>query len=864
MAVFHKIGAVLLCVLAALIEGDGSAPVANNQTTAACPGYRVGRFSQRKSGFEATLSLDGLPCNVYGNDILSLDLSVRFDTRNRLHVHIQDSDGEQFQIPQSVLPLDMGDGVSENDSNLRFDYTQDPQTGFGFRVLRDNEVIFDTTGHPLIFEDQYIEITSSLVPNANIYGIGESPDYFRRNTTDTIKTLWNRGAPNLFRENVYGSHSIYMELREGIFHGAYLHNSHGMDIVLANNTIQYRVLGGTADFYFFEGPSALDVIDQYTSLVGRPNRIPYWSLGFHNCRFGYKSVYEVNQVIANYSHAKIPLEVAWTDIDYMDHYRDFTFDPKDFPLSEMKKQLETLHQNNQRMVLIIDPAIVYNASDAVYARGHKQDVFIKNTDGSEFVGQVWPGYTVFPDWFAKNTDEWWHGELTRYLDQLAIDGMWIDMNEAASFCTGSCGSGRQADMVPPELPWTLSEPLLDRELNTSDLFLVPRYSIRNLEVELSVKTIETTARHANGVADYHVHNLYGHMESKTTRDFLLSYRPNTRPFVLSRSTFAGSGALVNHWTGDNAATWEDMHLSIPSMFDFGIFGIPMVGADICGFFGNTTEELCARWVELGAFYPFSRSHNTRYTIPQEPYRWATVATAARRALNVRYSLLPYFYTMYQHSVERGWPVARPLVFAFPQTAQVADNDRQLLIGDGILVSPVLEQGATTVRAFFPRGKWYDWYTLKAIDGQDDEVTLNAELEHINVNIRGGRIIPVQVPAMTTAETLAGDYHIIVATSTNDGPAFGELYQDDGVSLSESHSWVQFEYSNRTLHITPNAVGGYSIEQKLSKLSLLGVSNVDMVLLNGFALKGDITEVNGNVVISGLGIDLNSKATITFQ
>ncbi|KAJ2884548.1 hypothetical protein IWW38_005417, partial [Coemansia aciculifera] len=425
-----------------------------------------------------------------------------------------------------------------------------------------------------------------------------------------------------------------MELRDGRFHGAYLHNSHGMDIVLANSTIQYRVLGGTADFYFFAGPSALDVIDQYTALVGRPSRIPYWSLGFHNCRYGYKSVYEVNEAISNYSKANIPLEVAWTDIDYMDRTLDFTFDPVNFPLAEMQKQLAYLHERDQKMVLISDPAIQYNRSYDVYVRGHEQDVFIKNADGSEFIGQVWPGYTVFPDWFAPNTTDWWSDELKRYFDQLPFDGMWIDMNEAASFCTGSCGSGKAAGDIP-QLPWILDSPPADRPLDTSNTLLVPPYAIHNHETELSVKTIETTARHANGVHEYHVHNLYGHMESMATRSFLLNYRPDKRPFILSRSTFSGSGALVSHWTGDNSATWKDLHISIASAFDFGIFGIPMVGADICGFFGNTTEELCARWIEVGAFYPFSRAHNSIGSAPQELYRWPTVAEASRRVLGIR-------------------------------------------------------------------------------------------------------------------------------------------------------------------------------------------------------------------------------------
>ncbi|KAJ2016984.1 hypothetical protein H4S03_006977 [Coemansia sp. S3946] len=827
----------------------------------ACPGYTAGNVSQTSDGFTTELTLAGPPCAVYGMDIKRLKLDVRFDTKNRLHVHIKDADGQQFQIPDSVIPLDSGHGVRNASSNLRFDHFHDGLSGFGFRVSRGDQVIFNTVGHPLIFEDQYIEITSSLPADANIYGMGESPDFFRRNPANTIKTLWNRGSPDLFQQNVYGSHSIYMELRDSLFHGAYLHNSHGMDIVLANGTIQYRVLGGTADFYFFGGPSALDVIDQYTELVGRPSRIPYWALGFHNCRYGYKSVYEVNDVIANYSKANIPLEVAWTDIDYMDRTLDFTFDPVNFPLAEMQKQLAYLHKRGQKMVLITDPAILYNSSYEVYARGHEQDVFIKNPDGSEFIGQVWPGYTVFPDWFAPNTSSWWSGELKRYFDQLPIDGMWIDMNEAASFCTGSCGTGKPAGSIPP-YPWTLDPQPPHRILDSKNTLLVPPYAIHNQEVELSDLTIETTARHANGVSEYHVHNLYGHMESKATHDFLVNYRPNQRPFILSRSTFAGSGALVSHWTGDNSATWKDLHISIASAFDFGIFGIPMVGADICGFFGNTTEELCARWIEVGAFYPFSRVHSALNYAPQEIYRWETVAEAGRRALSVRYALLPYFYTNYQRSVENGWPVARPLLFEFPHVPAVVDNDRQLLVGDSILVSPVLVEGATSVGAFFPAGLWYDWYDYSVIKGTNDNVILSAPLEHVNVHVRGGKIVPTQEPAMTTADSRKNDFSLIVAADEH-GAAAGELYVDDGETFDTAARWVQFSYADKSLSIGQRS-GKFKISQPLSKLVLLGVTGISNVVVNNSNSNANVKAVNGSTVITGLSVDLNAKSIIKFN
>ncbi|KAJ2847886.1 hypothetical protein IWW36_003619 [Coemansia brasiliensis] len=833
-----------------------------SSASVSCPGYKARHVTEIGNGIQTSLMLNGPPCNIYGQDISELILDVSFDTNNRLHVHISDTANTQYQIPPSVISLNKGQKIDKQKGNFEFIHSHNRTTGFGFKVVRDSEVIFDTIGHVLVFEDQYLELTSSVPTDANIYGLGETPGWFRRNPYNTTITLWNRDTPALFEENGYGSHAVYMELRNNSkFHGCYLHNSHGMDVVLSDGSLQYRVLGGTLDLYFFAGPTALDVIDQYTQLVGRPNRIPFWALGFHNCRFGYTSVYEVNQVIANYSAARIPLEAAWTDIEYMEKYRDFTFDPQNFPLEEMQKQLDFLHEHGQKMVLIIDPAIHVNNEYGPYTRGQEQDVFMRNADGSEFIGQVWPGYTAFPDWFAANVSQWWNEELRRYFDKLQIDGMWIDMNEAASFCTGSCGSGEPIGKIPP-LPWEKS-PEPHRSLNTSNTFLVPPYAIHSRYIELSKMTLETTAVHANGIIDYHVHNLYGYMESKLTYEFLRNYRPNIRPFVLSRSTFAGSGAFISHWTGDNAATWQDMHLSIASMFEFGIFGIPMVGADICGFYQNATEELCARWIELGAFYPFSRSHNSLFAYPQEPYRWKSVAEAARRALGIRYTLLPYIYSCYQDAVERGWPVVRPLVFEYPSIDKVADNDRQLLVGNSILVSPVLSAGARTVEAFFPAGLWYSWYgSHVVIEASNNVVTLNAPLEHINVHIRGGQIVPTQHPEMTTEEVRQNDYELIVAVDAN-GAAAGQLYIDDGQTLDTPHRWIDFTFYERTLWIRQRS-GQLAIRRPLSALVLLGVSGIHKVQVNGEYVQCAINSIGNHTEITGLNISLQTNSRLTLE
>ncbi|PVU86323.1 hypothetical protein BB561_006744 [Smittium simulii] len=804
----------LLFSISSLVASASAAAYPVSKAT--CPGYKKASYPQVENGvYSVELTLAGPPCNIYGNDIKDLKLSITNTKGNNIRILIEDKDKKQYQISDDIVVVNRNP-KNNNFADLEINHTVDPKTGFGFKITRGDEVIFDTTGHPLIFEDQYLELTSSIADNANIYGMGESADYFRRDSNNSTKTLWARDAATPLKENVYGAHSIYMEKRNGKFHGAYLHNSHGMDIVLANNTIQYRVLGGVIDLNVFGGPSAYDVINAYTELVGRPHPLPYWTLGLHNCRYGYKSIDEVNQVIANYSSAGIPLETMWIDIDYMDRTKDFTFDPVNFPINRVQETLRDLRKNKQKMVMMTDPAIQRNSSYAPFARGLAKDAFIKNADGSLYVGQVWPGYTTFPDWFAPNTEEWWHNELDLYFNNIDLDGMWIDMNEAASFCTGSCGSGISEDVIPP-FPWKVDPPVPHRNISKDNTFLVPKYSINNPQTELSDKGIETTAVHANGLIDYHVHNLYGHMMAQTTRKFLDKHRPNVRPFLLTRSTFAGTGAYASHWNGDNGSDWQNLHISIPSMLDFGIFGIPFVGSDICGFFGNSTEQLCARWIEVGAFYPFSRVHNGIDSSPQELYRWPVVAEASRRVLNVRYQLLPYYYTYHSKSTISGHPVARPLVFEFPQDSNTNDIDKQFMIGEGILISPVVAENATTVEAYLPKGIWYDWYDHKGIMSQGRNYTLEAPIEHVNVHIKGGSIISTQEARMTVEESRASDFTLIVALDEN-SKASGDLYLDDGLTYNTSHTTINFSYDNKKL--TSKGTYNYKEHTSICKIIIL--------------------------------------------
>ncbi|KAL4770097.1 Alpha/beta-glucosidase agdC [Aspergillus nidulans var. acristatus] len=812
-----------------------------------CPGYRVINVEERPRGLTADLTLAGTPCNVYGVDIENLKLEADYDTNQRFHVIIYDADDNVYQVPDSVFPRPVVDDQARADGNtpeLKFSYEEYP---FSFAVSRasNGETLFNTTGHNLIFQSQYVKLRTSLPQNPNLYGLGEHSDPLRLNTINYTRTIWNRDAYTIpAGTNLYGAHPVYIDHRgEAGTHGVFLLNSNGMDIKIDRDSdgiqfLEYNILGGVLDFYFFAGPSPKDVSVQYAEVAGLPAMVPYWGLGFHQCRYGYRDIFEVAAVVHNYSEAKIPLETMWTDIDYMDHRKVFTLDQERFPLDTVRALVQYLHQRDQHYIVMVDPAVAHSENGA-FTRGLERDVFMRKQDGSLYKGAVWPGATVFPDWFHPNTSDYWINEFALFFDAesgVDIDALWIDMNEAANFCDWPCTDPvayAEENNLPPEPPAVRPNPSSlpgfpaefqpgssnnynngrkretqvvitarqgsvevengngnGRRLGLQGRELIdPPYKITNAAGSLSNKTMNTDLFHANGLAEYDTHNLYGTMMSSLSRDAMLHRRPEKRPLVITRSTFAGAGSHVGHWLGDNASTWTKYRISIAQMLAFAsIFQIPMVGSDACGFTGNTTEELCSRWATLAAFNPFFRNHNEYGMIPQEFYRWNSVAEAARKAISIRYSLLDYLYTEFHKQTVTGEPFLLPLFFVYPNDPNVVGIDSQFFYGDAILVSPVIEEGKTEVHAYFPDDLFYDWYTGLPLRGNGEVMTLtDIGYTDIPLHVRGGKIVPVRTGSAgmnTTAEVRKSGFRLVIAPGL-DGRAEGSLYIDDGESLEQT-------------------------------------------------------------------------------
>lgn len=747
-------------------------------------------------GFVANLKLIR-PTAIYGQDLLNLKVSIRYETAERLHVHITSS-GQipRWEVPQSLLPrsvIDTETICSPEDGDLQpaldIQMTENP---FGFAVIRreTNEVLFNSTPdnsqafEPLVFKQQYLELSTFLPKQSALYGLGESTRPGLRLVPGSNYTLFNSDTQSTeVGVALYGSHPFYLDVREnGNAHGVFLLNSNGMDVLYRDDFLTYKVIGGVFDFYFFSGSSPLSVIQQYTELIGRPAAMPYWTLGWQQSRYGYKNIQELEEVVANYSLANIPLEVMWSDIDYMKSWKDFTLDPLKYPLDRIAAFVEQLHRNNQRYVLIIDPGIRIEKNYSSYERGIHQDIFIRDKRGSYYVGQVWPGPVYFPDFMHPNIESYWYEEINNFYKLLPFDGLWIDMNECSNFC-----SGIVCEIPNHSCPESLSEPTICCLLcdnNLENPWDDPPYKInvKGNNSALNTKTIAMSAQHFNGILEYDAHNLYGLSEAVVTNNVFRKVSEK-RPFVLSRSTFPGSGVHTAHWTGDNGASWEDMSYSIPQILNFGLFGIPMVGADICGFVGPTSEELCQRWVELGAFYPFARDHSDIHSTPQEPYRWESVSIATRKSLILRYNLLPVLYTLVYESHTLGSPIARPLFFSFSKDPIALNIDKQFLLGDNILVSPVLKPGAVEVLSYFPAGTWYNLFNYTEVISSESGkwITLDSPMDSIPVHVRNGSILPTQEAALTTTEARKTPFTLLVTFAPNlmNQSASGQLFLDDG-------------------------------------------------------------------------------------
>ncbi|KAL2179057.1 glycoside hydrolase family 31 protein [Thermothelomyces heterothallicus CBS 202.75] len=501
---------------------------------------------------------------------------------------------------------------------------------------------------------------------------------------------------------------------------------------------------GLLDVFVFLGPTPKDLTARYGELTGTTAMPQEFALGYHQCRWNYVSDEDVRDVDRKMDKFKIPYDVIWLDIEYTDEKKYFTWDKHSFtdPIG-MGKQLDS---HGRKLVTIIDPHIKNTDNYPVVAELKSKELGVKNKDGNLFEGWCWPGSSHWIDAFSPAAREWWSSlfKYDKFKGTMENTWIWNDMNEPSVF------NGPETTMPKDNL-------------------------------------------HDGNWEHRDVHNLNGLTFHNATYHALLTRKPGElrRPFVLTRSFFAGSQRVGAMWTGDNQAAWDHLKASIPMVLNQGISGFPFSGADVGGFFGNPEKELLTRWYQAGAFYPFFRGHAHIDARRREPYLagepYTTIITAA---LRLRYSLLPSWYTAFRHAHLDGTPIIKPMFYTHPsEEAGLAIEDQFFVGNTGLLAKPVTEREKTTVDVWIPDGEvYYDYFTYQVIPTvKGKTVTLDAPMEKIPLLMRGGHVFARRdVPRRSSALMRWDDYTLVVTVPRENKVAEGDLYVDDGDS---------FEYQN---------------------------------------------------------------------
>jgi alpha-glucosidase len=654
-----------------------------------------------------------------------------------------------FATPSFVLAQSVGEiapGV------YRFDSSEDARKrslpSFSFEDPLRREVFVAPTGAArekpsFESEEGRTAVRIAIEPGTSLYGTGMAAGRLLRNGRTV--TCWNTDAYGYddASPSLYQSHPWVLAVRaDGSAFGVLADTTYrcvvdltdGIKFVADNDASGAGlapkdgvVPGSEFPVIVIEGKTPQEVIVRLTDLTGRITMPPLWAIGYHQCRYSYYPDTQVMEVARAFRNKKIPCDVIWHDIDYMDQYRCFTFSPKDFP--DPERHNADLHALHFRTVWMIDPGIAadetkfgaggYPVYDQVIKGGHAT----QNSAGEVYRGEVWPGMCVFPDYMRRETREWWAGLYPAFMAR-GIDGVWNDMNEPAVFNVKSK--------------------------------TMPVDNIHRADAELG-----GTGPHAR------YHNVYGMHMVMGTRDGALKANPEKRPFVLSRANFIGGHRYAACWTGDNTANWYHLESSIPMVLNLGLSGQPFTGPDIGGFAGNGDAALFSRWMGFGAMFPFARGHTGKENIQKEPWAFGEeVEKTCRAAIEQRYMLLPYFYTLFHEASVSGLPVARPVFFADPADPALRSEDDSFLLGSDLLVVCDTTPDADRARVM-PKG---DWQRVTYVDEKVKDLP--------ELYLRDGAIVP-SGPVMQHTGERALDWLTLTVNLTESGEAEGVLYEDAG-------------------------------------------------------------------------------------
>lgn len=624
-----------------------------------------------------------------------------------------------------------------------------------------------------------VKITKAVHEGEYYFGLGDKS--CRMNLRGMKLENWNTDAFGYQTDTdpLYRSIPFYYGLREGRGYGIFLHNTYRTHFDFdadSNGQMAFWAEGGELDYFFLYGPELMRVAEGYSWLTGTPELPALWALGFHQCRWSYYPASRVYELAREFRQRQIPCDAIYLDIDYMDGYRCFTWDVEHFPqpaalIADLKKQ-------GFQTVVMIDPGIRIDPQYHVYREGLARDAFCRRASGELMRGPVWPPDCVFPDFTRPEVRQWW-GELYRqlYLEQ-GVSGFWNDMNEPAVFKVNSA-------------------------------------------------TFPDDVIHAfDGQPSDHrrAHNIYGQQMSRASQEGLKQLNPQKRPFILTRASFSGGQRYASAWTGDNVASWGHLRLANLQCQRLSASGFSFVGSDIGGFKDQPDGELFVRWLQLSVFHPLFRVHSMGNNVDgaaeaeaeaiheaeltnrmdQEPWSFGEEYTRlAKEAIELRYELLPYIYSVFQQHCHTGQPAIRSLFFYDQTDVENLFRDYEFLFGPHLLVMPVLEAGLQEMKAYLPAGQWYDYWSGIHYEGRQ-ELALPVSPNRIPLMVKAGAVIPNYPVQQYTGEK---QFEAITLRAYY-GSGTSQLYEDAG----EGYGYQSGDYCQRHFRMQP-AEGKLNLSQQ---------------------------------------------------
>lgn len=616
-------------------------------------------------------------------------------------VFIGDKYEESISTNGVVDNLEKGEFIVEEDSNFIIikgtkvlTFVDKNTTEISFKDLYGN--IINEDFQPS-FKDEKGNVYISKVNDClAYYGLGEKGGDLNKKGCYTEN--FNTDDPETDDDSItyYKTIPFYVALKEEATYGIFFDNSFRSYFDMGKergDRIFFGAIGGQIQYYFIPGEDIKEVVKNYTALTGRMEMPPLWSLGYQQCRFSYFSQEEVRELVKTFEEKDIPLDVVYLDIDYMDGFRVMTFKTPNF--DDAAGLISDLKEKGIRTITIIDPGVKVDEEYEVFKRGKEGNHFTKKLDGEIFIGAVWPGDSAFPDFSNKECREWWKSELKKFISEHGMDGIWNDMNEPCVFNNDH-------------------KTMLETCLHNSD----------------------------NGVIEHkEFHNRYGFEMSRCSKEAQEELHPNERGFSMTRATYAGGQRYSSVWTGDNMSLWSQMRMSISMNANLGISGFSFVGNDVSGFGLDSSEELFIRWMEMGPFIPIFRNHSNMYTRRQEPWAFGPRAEKiAKKSIELRYELLPYIYDLYYISHKEGLPIFRPMIMEYEKDMNLLNMREQFMLGENMLVAPVLYEGERSKTVYLPKGSWFNYFTMEKLQG-GKWYKLPCELDEILVFVKEGSIIP---------------------------------------------------------------------------------------------------------------------------